>query len=110
MDFDKSHIIVGLVSAVAVAAIQFLGFGATYGRIATTVEDIERRVEKIEAATAPVTKVGDLCLKLMEAQNIAYRSSDKETRQEIAAQMKTMGCYDYVPLIQPTERDRKSLN
>ena len=97
MNLDKSHIAVGIISALVIALVQFLSFGATYGRLTTSVEQLEKRVDKLEDKGAPGTKVGDLCLKMMDAQIGAFRSGNKTTRAEIEAQLQKLGCYDDVP-------------
>lgn len=101
MDWDKSQIklavVSGVVGALAMGAIQFLSFGATSGRLTASVDGLKERVAKLESRGTPGTKLADLCLKLMDAQNIAYRSSDRETRQEIDAQLQRLGCYENVP-------------
>lgn len=110
MDWDKSQVklavVSGVIGALAVGAIQFLSFGATYGRLTSSVETLGERVEKLEEKGAPGTKVGDLCLKLMDAQVIAYRSSEKETRQEIEDQLQRLGCYEFVPAIDKADANQ----
>ena len=99
MNLDKSHVVVALVSAAAVAGIQFLSFGATYGRLTSSVEQLEKRVSKLEQKAMPGTKLGDLCLKLIEEQAASDSLSNSGTpeQERIEKQLTRLGCYDNVP-------------
>lgn len=97
MSWDKSHAIVAVVSGATVAFIQWLSFGATYGRLTQSVEDLSKRVEVLEQKTMPGTKLGDLCIKMMDAQSLAYRTHDSQTADRIDDQLKRLRCYSGVP-------------
>ena len=109
MNWDKSHVIVAVISAVlsavAVTLVQFLAYGATYGRLSKSVEDYDKRLSGIEAhlkeveKPRPKTAKGELCGKLIDGLVDASKDSiSGETRQkpllETAARM---DCFEGVP-------------
>jgi len=104
MSWNKSHVIVGVVSALVVALVQFLSFGATYGRLTQSVDDLGKRVAVLEKTSRPGTRIGDLCLKLMDAQNAAYEAHDSKTSGEVNTQLERLGCYKMVPADQRVDR------
>src|SRR4051812_9167626 len=99
MNLNMSHLVVGLLSAGAVALIQFLSFGATYGRLTSSVEQLEKRVAAVEQKGTPGTKLADLCLKLItdQASSDSIANSGTPEQERIEKQLNRLGCYDNVP-------------
>lgn len=75
----------------------FAGGIYAFGNFTARLNGLENRVSKLETEAMPGTKLGDLCLKLMDAQAMAYRTHDGETTKQIDGQLNRLGCYNDVP-------------
>lgn len=97
MSLDGSHLAVAVITAVVAVGAQLVTYGSTYGRLDEKVTRMEKRLDQLETRpTAGAVKKGDLCMRLLAAQENAENASF--TRQmEISTQLDRMGCYEHVP-------------
>jgi hypothetical protein len=73
-------------------ALAVLGGGIYYfGRFSDQLEQIDKRVDALEGKAMPGTRLGDVCLKLLDVQ---WRSSEAADVERVEKQLDRFHCYD----------------
>jgi hypothetical protein len=75
---------------VAGALALLVGAAVAYGRFSARMDDMDRRITALEKTAQPGTRLGDLCLDLIDQQ---AHAKDSKTLQE---QLERFHCYDRV--------------
>lgn len=81
--------VLAIFGAIVVLATGF----AAYGALEQRVTELEKRVDKLETKAMPGTKLGDLCLKLLDTQS---KATAQEALQRINDQITRLNCWDGV--------------
>ena len=109
MKLERAHVVGGLVGMLAAGALQLVLYSVTFGRTVEKVDGMDERLSALEEQGAPKVRVGDLCLKLLDAQIMAFRSGHNQEREEVSAELERLGCYERVEAATMTTEEAREL-
>ena len=109
MKLEKAHVIGGLVGIVATGAVQLVLYSVTFGQTVEKVDGMAERLSALEKQGAPKVRIGDLCLKLLDAQIMAFRSGENQERKEVSAELERLGCYERVEAATMTTEEAREV-
>lgn len=96
MNVERGTLILAAVSAVVSALVASAFWLISLGEMRADVRTLKEDVATLKREAKPGVRVGDLCLKLMDASVMAFRTGDKAQQESVSGEMSRLGCYDEV--------------